>query len=45
MLIPHIRLSTKVIQRVVAVSAEELGPMSKNNLRGMTLALGPMWGD
>ena len=26
------------------ISAEELGTMSKNNLRGITLVGGPIWG-
>ena len=29
---------------IQAISAEELGKMSKNNLRGITLVRGPVWG-
>ena len=32
------------LARCVDKQAEELGTMSKNNVRGITLARGPIWG-
>ena len=34
----------KIPRSTRVISAEELGSMSKNNLRGITLVRGPIWG-